>query len=460
MKRFIRFLGRQKFAVLTLLLALCWSPETKSQEIDLPAPIDVISYEAQIEPEIPAKSVSGKVLISFVVLQNNLAEVEFDCGNLTIEAVSENAEKLAFKTSDHRVRITLLHAAKTGEKRAVKVEYHGAPQFGINFFPERQQVYTEFSTSQWLVCIDAPADKATFKLKLILPAKLKVTASGRLLRERGLARGGKSFSEWEQKTAVSSYTFGFAAGAFQEASANYRSVRLRYLADSFSDAELKQMFADTADMIGFYERVAGVRYLDSTYTQVLAMGDPAQEMSSFTVMSEDYGREVLKDKGELWLIAHELAHQWWGNMVTCLDWRHFWLNEGMATFMAAAYKEHRFGRAEYLKEIAKSRARYEKVKAAGKDKPLVFPDWNKPSREDRTIVYHKGAFVLHLLREELGDKVFWRAIKDYTVKYYGQSVTTDEFEKSVEKTSGRDLSKFFTKWVYGETPQTPANQIK
>lgn len=451
MKRVIKILSSQKSAILLLFLASLWPLEAKSQTVTLPVPIDVIRYEAQIEPDFTGKSVAGKVSISLVVLQNDLSEVEFDCGNLTIDAVRENKAQLLFKSVGKRVKITLLRAAQTNEKHKIEIQYHGTPQFGIKFFPERRQIYTEFSTSQWLVCIDAPADRATLKLKLILPPKLTVVASGQLLLEHRLV-SGKTVSEWEQKTPVPTYTFGFAAGIFRESSDKSGKVRLRYLgAASFSEAELKRVFADTADMIKFYEKVAGVRYLDSTYTQVLVEGDAAQEMSSFAALSEDYGREVLKDEGQLWLIAHELAHQWWGNMVTCLDWRHFWLNEGMATFMAAAYQEHRFGQAKYLKEIEKSRVRYEKVKEAGKAKPLVFPDWNKPSREDRTIVYHKGAYVLHLLREELGDKEFWQAIKDYTGKYYGKSVTTIEFQKSVEETTGRDLSKFFAKWVSGDS---------
>ncbi|HEX9962083.1 MAG TPA: M1 family aminopeptidase, partial [Pyrinomonadaceae bacterium] len=165
-------------------------------------------------------------------------------------------------------------------------------------------------------------------------------------------------------------------------------------------------------------------------------------------MNEDYGRAVLKNERDIWLGAHEFAHQWWGNMVTNRDWTHFWLNEGMATFMTAAYKEHRFGREEYLSEIEKSKMRYERVRDAGKDKSLVFPDWNRPAREDRVLVYQKGAYVTHLLREEMGDEAFWKGLKIYTQKYWGKSVETVDFQKAMEKSSGKDLSAFFDKWVY------------
>ncbi len=196
---------------------------------------------------------------------------------------------------------------------------------------------------------------------------------------------------------------------FRELTGKYHNkgnqqVCLRYLSASFSDDELTRIFLDTPDMFRFFEEKAGMPYSGSVYTQVLAAGKVAQEMSGFTIIRESYGQEVLSDQRGIWLIAHELAHQWWGNAVTCQDWTHFWLNEGMATFMSAAYKEHRFGREEYLKDIEAAKARYLKVKEAEKDRSLVFPNWDHPSPEDRTLVYHKGAYVLHLLRKKWAKK--------------------------------------------------------
>jgi aminopeptidase N len=171
-------------------------------------------------------------------------------------------------------------------------------------------------------------------------------------------------------------------------------------------------------------------------------------MSGFAVMGESYGRKVLANRSDVWLGAHELAHQWWGNMVTCRDWNHFWLNEGIATFMAAAYKEHRFGRAEYLREIEANRVNYLKVRDAGKERPLVFPNWTAPTAEDRILVYDKGAYVIHLLREELGERDFWAGMRHYTRTYFGKSVTTPDFQRAMEHAGGKNLTDFFAKWVY------------
>ena len=408
---------------------------------------DVLHYDAQLEPDIANKRITGRVLIRLVSRVNRLSAVEFDSGELVIDAVRENRKAQKFSQSNSRLNISLLRPPKAGEARELEIQYHGAPRRGIRFFPEREEVYTVFSTSQWMVCVDAPDDRATLRLSLILPKSLAAVANGRLAKQRKTS-GDKIISEWRQDTAVPTYIFGFVAGRFRTLTEKRGRVELRYLATQYSDAELRRIFRDTADMIEFYEERAGVPYADATYTQVLAAGGVEQEMSSFTALRETYGRDVLKDEHDVWLGAHELAHQWWGNMVTCRDWTHFWLNEGMASFMASAYKEHRFGRAEYLREIEDYRASYEKVRAAGKDKSLVFPDWLHPTREDRILVYDKGAYVLHLLREELGERAFWAGIRAYTRAYFGKSVTTPDFQRAMERASGRDLSVFFSRWVY------------
>jgi len=335
---------------------------------------DVLHYSVTLEPDIVAKSVKGSVLIR---VSTTSTTVEFDCGELTIDAVREAAKPLQYSVENRRLRVSL-PAGKS--VREIEIDFHGTPKRGIRFFPDRQQVYTIFSTSEWMVCVDDPADKATLIFKLILTANLTPVANGNLISQRELPNN-KLVSEWRQNTAIPTYIFGFAAGPFHVATEKRRNVELQYLATNYTAKEVRRIFRDTPDMLDFFEDRAGVKYADRTYTQVLAAGGVEQEMSSFTALKESYGKQLLDNEQDLWLAAHEFAHQWWGNMVTCRDFNHFWLNEGIATFMAAAYIEHRFGREAYLRKIETYRANYEKVRAAGKDKSLVFPDWNSPTRK-------------------------------------------------------------------------------
>jgi aminopeptidase N len=443
---------RFKYPALSLLILLFAATSStnkanRTTRVDTKgAPFDVIHYEAEVEPDITNKTIKGKELIRFLV-NSQLDSIEVDCGDLTIDNVSEQRTALKFSNRERHLHISLARPAKANETREIEVSYHGAPRRGIRFFPELAQVYTVFSTSQWLVCVDAPDDKATLSLKLILPAGLSNVANGHLVSTRKLPNE-KMLYEWQQKRPIPTYIFGFAAGRFHTLTERRGSLELRYLSTQFSDEQLRRIFRDTADMISFYEDRAGVRYADAAYTQVLAAGGVEQEMSSFTALRESYGREVLADEHAVWLGAHELAHQWWGNMVTCRDWTHFWLNEGIASFMASAYKEHRFGREAYLHDIEEYRAKYQKVRDAGKDRSLAFPDWLHPTAEDRTLVYDKGAYVLHLLRAELGERAFWEGLRQYTRMYFGKSVTTPDFQAAMERASGKSLKGFFSKWVY------------
>ena len=403
--------------------------------------MNVLNYAVTLEPDIANKSVKGAVLIRLLTASN---VVELDCGDLTVDSVKEGGKPLQFSVHDRKLRVSL------GEKkgpREIEIQYHGTPRRGIRFFPDRRQVYTIFSTSHWMVCIDDPADKATLTMKLVLPATLTPVANGQLISQRELPNNKRVF-EWRQPSPIPTYIFGFAVGPFRVVKEKHRNLELQYLATNYSEPEVRRIFKDTPDMLDFFEDRAGVKYADKTYTQVLAAGGVEQEMSSFTALKESYGKQLLDNEQDLWLAAHEFAHQWWGNMVTCRDWNHFWLNEGIATFMAAAYLEHRFGREVYMREIETYRANYEKVRAAGKDKSLVFPDWLNPTREDRTLVYDKGAYVMHLLREEMGERAFWKGLRAFTRRHFGKSVVTTDFVAAMEEAHGKSLKEFFAKWVY------------
>jgi aminopeptidase N len=402
---------------------------------------DVLNYSVTLEPDIAAKSVKGSVLIR---VSTTSTTVKFDCGELTIDAVREARKPLKFSVANRHLSVSLPAGKRV---RSIEIDFHGTPKRGIRFFPDRQQVYTVFSTSQWMVCVDDPSDKATITFRLILPANLTPIANGNFISQRELPNN-KRLSEWRQDVAIPTYVIGFAAGPFQIVKEKRGNVELQYLTTNYTPIEVRRIFRGTPDMLDFFEEHAGVKYADRAYTQVLAAGGVEQEMSSFTALKEAYGKQVLDNEQDIWLGAHEFAHQWWGNMVTCRDWNHFWLNEGIATFMAAAYIEHRFGREAYLREIETYHANYEKVRAAGKDKSLVFPDWNNPTREDRTLVYNKGAYVMHMLREEMGERAFWSGLRLFTRKHFGKSVVTGDFVSAMEEANGKSLKEFFAKWVY------------
>jgi aminopeptidase N len=409
-------------------------------------PFDVTGYDAEITPILATKSVTGKVIIKFKSQQNNLAEITLDSGNLEIDSVKENQTNLLFEKTEKLLTIRFLRPLKINETRKISIAYHGTPKFGVSFFPEQNQVYTIFSTNQWMPCVMSPSDRAEFRLKLNLWGKNLTTVGNGVLKS---SKNNPASVVWEQKLPIPTYLFGFAIGSFKEITEKHNGTTLRYLTSpQFSEIEVKRIFKDTKDMLDFYESKSGIKYPHKIYTQVLSQGNAQQEMSSFAMIGERFGQMLLTNEKKIWTTSHEFAHQWWGNMVTNKDWTHFWLNEGLTNFMSAAYFEHRFGKADYLSEIERYKQSYEQIRLAGKDKSLVFPDWNKPTREDRALVYDKGAFVIHLLREEIGDELFWKGIKQYTQKFWGKSVVAKDFQTAMESASKKDLTVFFDKYIY------------
>ncbi len=429
--------GMKIVSVLTVLFLLEISIQAGAHSFEL----DVISYKLKLAPNIDEKFISGSVTIKFQI-DKEANSVAFKSGNLKIDKVTGD-NLIGFKNNAG----TLLIELSQREKRETEltIDYHGNPTGGLLFDSDLDYAFTVYSTSQWMICNDSPGDRALFEINLSIPAGMTCIASGELISE--VHKDGKVQYSYRQNYESPTYTYGFAIGNFRQAEEKLGKLSLLYYAQDYSFDQLMVIFRETPTMITFFEERSGITYHQPTYSQIL-IGDYYQEMAGYSILKDSYGKLVLQDSTETNLISHELAHQWWGNRVTCRSWNHFWLNEAMATFMSAAYNEYRFGEEVYLDNINSYYQVYEGIKHRGNDKPLVFKTWSNPSKDDRNLVYFKGAYVLHLLREKIGDDTFWDAIRFYTVKHFDKSVETDDFRRALEESSGVDLEDFFNEWVY------------
>lgn len=438
-------------ALLPVVLGLLAFPATARS----PGTFDVRSYSAEIEVRPAEKAVSGEVDIALESRAESLSEVILDAPGLTIQEVEEDGAPLAYRVEEGRLRVILGRPARQGEARTLRIRYAGSPEKGMRFGPEA--VFTAFHTDRWMVVKSDPGDKATLDLRLTLPEGLEVVASGRRISREALPDGHVRHV-WREDRPVSPFLYGFAAGRFQEAGEKEGSVELRYLAPGFTPEQLRTIFARTGAALRFFERRAGVPYPGGHYAQALLPEAPAQEMNLLSLLSEDYGRSVLADPREDYLVAHELAHQWWANLVTCGSWSDFWLNEGLVTYMVAAYKEMAWGREEYEREMIIARLRYERAVAEGARRPLVTEAWTRAEEMSGPITYSKGALVLHLLRGELGDEAFWEGLRLYTrtAAESGGIVETRDLQRAMEKASGEPLAWFFDQWAYGIEPELVA----
>lgn len=404
--------------------------------------LDVLNYHVYLEPNINEQHIKGSVLIRFKT-PSKTDRVSFDSGDLTITRIDgDNVE--GFEQIDDKTIVSL--AKNDSLEFAIQIFYEGKPTKGMVFSASPQQLYTIYFTSSWMICNFSPDDRATIQLDLLVPNQLICIGSG-ILIDTLRCDNNMTLYSWNQDYETPTYTYGFTIGTFNEFHNNYKSIQLNYYADNYKPVEIEKIFRYTGDMISFFEDKSGIPLPQDSYSQIL-IGNHFQEMSGFAILKTNYGKQVLEDSTETNLISHELAHQWWGNMITCKNWNHFWLNEGFATYMSAAYNEHRFGKKKYHQDIDAYFGEYDRIRLDGGDKPLVFKNWSNPTKNDRNLVYFKGAYVLHLLRKELGDEAFWKGVMFFTQRYYGKSVTTEDFQLALEQSSNRDLKVFFKTWIY------------
>lgn len=249
---------------------------------------------------------------------------------------------------------------------------------------------------------------------------------------------------FEQSSPVQTYLFSFGVARLAlSVDGNF----LIYAADSSSQ---KAAFAKTADAYAFLRAKASVDSPNLCYAQAfLPVGYAGfgQEAAGMALMSQEYLRE-LTEKDDVQLMAHELAHQWWGVLVGIQSWSDFWLNEGFAEFMADAYIEKHNGTAAYEKQMADLRERMQKLRANGEDRPLHWDGWKDAREALGAIPYVKGALFLDRLRRELGEEKFWRGIRLYTSRNAGMLVDSRDFERAMVEASGRDLHELFEESVY------------
>jgi aminopeptidase N len=270
---------------------------------------------------------------------------------------------------------------------------------------------------------------------------------GRRVAQRGPPSSDR-LHLWREPRPYSAYLFAFSAGDFAQAGATAGPVELAYFSDAAPASALPALFAPTADMLRWFEAKAGVPFPHPRYAQVLTAGSAAQEAASHALIGRAFLDPILAAPQEDWVIAHELAHQWWGNLVTCDRWSEFWLNEGVTTFMVAAWKEHRWGRAAYDREMDIARRARARAAEAGFDKPLSWAGDYPNLGVRRAVQYSKGALFMDALRTELGDAVFWAGLKRFTRAHAGGVVNSRDFQRALEAESGRSLQPLFDQWVY------------
>jgi aminopeptidase N len=323
----------------------------------------------------------------------------------------------------------------------MKFEYTVAPTRGLRWLPNGDGLFAAFYCEAWMICAAAPDQLASLRLEIVIPnGSASAVGPGRLAKT-WRDRQGRHFV-FEVARPTQTYLFSFCvANLVKSAQGNF----VLYASGPGHSAALRR----TADAAAFLREKATVDAVPGGYVQAFTpQAGLAQEAAGMALLSEAYLTKLEQDD-DVVLMAHELAHQYWGVLVGIRSWSDFWLNEGMAQFMSFAYLERVHGHAAYVERIEKVKLEMEELRGKGLDRPLHFEGWKDVRDALGTLPYVKGTLFLDRMRSELGDDVFWRGVGLYTSRSAHQLVDSRDFQRGFEEASGRDLSGFF-KEVYGK----------
>lgn len=417
---------------------------------------EVASYRLAITPDIQNKTVTGHEAITLRATMDGVRRLNFSANALGIDSAALDGVALAHTVEDDVLGFDLPRPLRRGRTVKLELSYHGRPARG--FAGSATTLYTSYFACDWMVCSQNKfGEKAAFSLDLRVPAGMTSLSIGSMIARRPGPVGSEIHS-WKAPRHYSAYLYGFAVGRFTRVSERAGSKRLTYLSDTATASELKQRLAGTRDMVAFLSTKAGVPLPVADYSQLLVEGDEAQEAATYSVLGTNALPTKSDDPSEDWAVVHELTHQWWGNLITCETLKDFWLNEGITTFMTAAWKEHRYGRVAYDAELNVARSRLKKVQATGFDKPLAWNGTYPTLGVRRAIHYSKGALFMAQLRITLGNAAFWSGLRRYTRDHAGGTVTSIDLERAMETASGRDLHLLFVEWVFGDDPAASLNR--
>jgi aminopeptidase N len=451
-----------------LSLAFCLAPLLISNAFALPVrppkEYALINVEWHVNLDFDHAGLTGDVINTIKPFKSGATSFRFDCGQMDVQSVTIDGRNANFT---HEKNVLMVTAPDNSEAKVYKVEikYNDAhPTAGAYFiraenaYPAHTPVaYTQGEMEDnryWLPTYDFPDNKATTEGFITVPKGYKVLSNGRLVSHND--SGDTTTWHWKQELPMSTYLISFVAGPYDVGYDHWGKMDVAYWAPEGLLPWGKAAFGGTDKIIDFYSKITGFKYPWAKFAQAAVpqfMFGGMENVSAVTqTITDIYPPTAEPIQDATGLVAHELAHQWFGDTVTCADWSHAWLNEGFATFMPIWWDRAKVG------EDAFDLGRYGAYQGGigahmGQHRSVVSTDYSDPIDNFGGFIYAGGASRLFMLVDKLGEKTFFKGVHDYLETYKFQPVTTDDFFKAMSKSSGVDLSKFEKQWLY--TPAVP-----
>jgi aminopeptidase N len=429
--------------------------------------INNLRLEITILPE--RRYISGRARYTICPIEGlDVSELVLDAAELKINFVRLGGREVAFEHYDNKIHIPV---NRLKEKVELDIQYEGYPETGMYFVlpdeyrPDKPvQAWTQGEdeySRYWYPCFDAPNMKFTTEFHITVPSGFQAISNGKLRSVKKAPKGMQTYI-WEEKVPHSSYLNSIVVGEFSVIEDNYKGIPVLYYVRKGMEEEGKRSFGKTPEMMSFFSDYIGVEYPYEKYAQV-AVADfmwGGMENISATTQTEDtlHDERAHNDFPSEPLVAHELAHQWWGDLLTTKDWSNIWLNEGFATYFESLYREKSRGRDEFLYYMDSLAQIYFQEDSKRYRRPVVQRKYFVPGELFDRTTYQKGAWVLHMLRNELGDELFRKTMREYCERNMFRNVETSDLIKAVEDATGRNMQEFFDQWVFA--PGYPELKIK
>ena len=418
--------------------------------------VDVLHIDLRLRPDLTAQRLDGVCTTSLRAIEDGVHRLVLDAVDLEIVAVvrSDDRSPMEFRSTAETLEIAVAPPLRAGAELTFEVEYAvSSPRRGLYFLErEPRHVWTQSQDSDarfWFPCFDYPAEKQTTSATIVVPNGQFALSNGELV-ERVVGQTETVF-RYEQRIPHATYLVTMVAGPFSEIEQPHDRVPLWYYVLPGREADGQRAFRNTPRMVDVFERTIGVAYPYARYSQI-AVADFIFGGMENTTATTQTDRVLHDERAELdfsadYLVSHELAHQWFGDLVTCRDWSQAWLNEGFATYFEAVWLEADKGWDEYVYDVYGTVQRYLEEDAERYRRPIVCNLFRDPIELFDRHLYEKGGAVLHMLRGLLGWDRMKRALRRYVRTNAQRNVETIDLIRAIEAETGRNTRRFFEQWV-------------
>jgi aminopeptidase N len=416
-------------------------------------PFDTCHIFLDLDVDLKRRRLTGLCRTTVKARRAGLRSLSFDAIGLKISKVLFDGKPVRFKNVDKKLVVTAPKALVEGDAHDIEVRYYVEnPEAGLHFVEKPEQMWSQSQPEdarRWFPCHDTPGEKATSEVRATVPAGFRAVSNGVLVDQA--KSGSKHVWHWNMDRPHSIYLITLAVARFAEVVSDWDGIPIVYYCEKGREADAKRGFGKTAAAMKILSEKTGVRYPYARYAQVAVAEYPGgMEHTTATTQTDAclIDKQAFVDHDLDTLVAHELAHQWFGDLVTCAEWPHAWLNEGFATYSEVVFLEADRGRDEALYELLQNRRVYLDEDSGRYRRPIVCRTYTDPWTIFDRHLYEKGCWVLRMLHLELGDELFWKGVGHWLRKHKDGIAETQDLVAAFEDATGRNLQGFFDQWVY------------